>query len=384
MEEVTILPLIGFFVIFAWVIHSLTTTVTIRFSEIDIFLWLFIVAMCMAVVLNHGEKEDYIFWGISIELALFFTIITSTVKEKQQLIILSACFALSMSLVASLMILERMQIINLGFEASETQNILREGSTSGGINRTSFYLGIGTLLSVGLLDELKDPLYRLLIIFCIVLMSIANILTFSVSGMAALIIGFSIIFLRLKSLKQKIIHSIIIVLLAISLLYINERFLIKLTQVEEQEFIYWGSTRGATWISTIEVISKKPLFGVGPAQLPYEIVDYYNELSGLTHETKGAHNLFLSIAGESGLIGLFFFLFFLKSIVVSLWRYYKQSNYFTSYIIFSALAATLFFSMVFDAQRDKLFWLLFAMATAAMNVQSDLPSIQNSKHVNAA
>jgi putative inorganic carbon (HCO3(-)) transporter len=127
--------------------------------------------------------------------------------------------------------------------------------------------------------------------------------------------------------------------------------------------------------AALYVFLDHPVLGVGPGLFPYYYQDY-SELVGLRlqNEDRQAHNLYLSIAAETGLLGAGCFLYILFLTVRNLNRSRKRwlteqpelANMATAYMlsIVTYLTTGLFLHFAFI----RYFWLIMALAGAVIYI----------------
>ena len=123
------------------------------------------------------------------------------------------------------------------------------------------------------------------------------------------------------------------------------------------------------------VFLDNPLLGVGPGNFPLVAVDYANEL-GLRHlsDPFRAHNLYLEIAAEMGIVGLAAFLCLVGYLLKRLWQVRNQSRIARPEA--AAIATALLFSLMaylltgffLHLSFERYFWLLIALSGAALAV----------------
>lgn len=178
----------------------------------------------------------------------------------------------------------------------------------------SFFLGLTIPLAVGLL--VISTKNRLLKIFIIGILLFADALTFSRGGYLGIAVGviFLLIIFWNKVGKKYKIFALGVILITSSLIFIpsvvNQRF-ISIFNFNE------GSNKGRieTWKQALRVIEKNPYIGVGVGNYPLEIkatADY--------REPIYAHNTYLDIAAETGILNAFFWLGFLLLTINGLYR----------------------------------------------------------------
>jgi O-antigen ligase len=127
--------------------------------------------------------------------------------------------------------------------------------------------------------------------------------------------------------------------------------------------------------AALYVFLDHPVLGVGPGLFPYYYQDY-SELVGLRllNEDRQAHNLYLSIAAETGLLGITCFLYIVYATLRNLARARKRwmaeqpeiANMATAYMlsIVTYLTTGLFLHFAFI----RYFWLIMALAAAVIYI----------------
>jgi O-antigen ligase len=377
--ERTVVPFFAMLIVFLWG-SSFFAARKVGFPRRDVYLGLFIISFLISLCFNPAtHPEDWIALGTNVELAGIF-VVTRTMFTNQRRI----HFALGMLLVglcflATMTILDSVQLISLEGGTFQTkveqvgmESFTRYGSLAGGVNRSSFYFGSAILLASGLLLGARSPVIKILLGGVVFLSALANSLTFSVSGLLALVAGFLILFSN-RIFKEKFLSKRnAVVFLGLLVMIIsaahNPRLQEKYEQIRYMSVVYWGSTRGAAFLGALQSISQHPLLGVGPSQFAYEIADSGYDPFYQPEKIMAAHNTFLSVAGDSGLIGLLFFILFYLNVAVPSWRYYRIHRSHLSLILLSCLGAEILRALSMDLQRDKLFWVILGLNAAALNL----------------
>ena len=107
---------------------------------------------------------------------------------------------------------------------------------------------------------------------------------------------------------------------------------------------------------TYSVIQECPLIGIGIGNFVWEMKDALDLLSDWIHQP--VHNVYLLIASETGLLGLFVFLMFLYQLL----RKFKEINYLLLFIVFCILFISLFDHFFWTLQQGQLmFWLIIGL-----------------------
>ncbi len=107
---------------------------------------------------------------------------------------------------------------------------------------------------------------------------------------------------------------------------------------------------------TYSIIQECPLVGIGIGNFVWEMKDALDLLSDWIHQP--VHNVYLLIASETGLLGLFVFLMFLYQLL----RKFKEINYLLLFIVFCILFISLFDHFFWTLQQGQLmFWLTIGL-----------------------
>jgi O-antigen ligase len=234
------------------------------------------------------------------------------------------------------------------------KTILRATATFPDPHMLSFYLGLLIPLSLGLALKVKKLAYFLFF----VALFICDILTFSRGGYLGLMAGFATVFFIFWgrfSLKYKA-GSLLIAILALSVLFFPGPVSDRLNSSFD---LKEGSNTGRLemWKKASAVSLKNPILGVGLGNYPLEV-----KASAGYREPIYAHNTFLDIASETGIINaIFWFLILAVSIITFLKKSKSESLFLwiaVSVIIFSV--HSLFETAIFSPTVLALFVLIIS------------------------
>jgi O-antigen ligase len=95
-----------------------------------------------------------------------------------------------------------------------------------------------------------------------------------------------------------------------------------------------NSERFSRWDNGYEVFREHPLLGVGPGAMPD--VPLEKRVNPAPNEYRHAHNVFLTVMAEMGLVGLVAFLYFVTRPIKILWPYRKSPDKLTFFWTWSA------------------------------------------------
>ncbi|CAN5162138.1 hypothetical protein BH20ACT9_BH20ACT9_03750 [soil metagenome] len=120
------------------------------------------------------------------------------------------------------------------------------------------------------------------------------------------------------------------------------------------------SSRKQLWTASVDVFEESPWVGVGAGATRVAIQEDIGQ-------RKGAHNTFLSIAGDLGIVGLALFGLILLSVYGRALTLDKPERYF---VVVLLLTLTMFF-LPSHRESDKTTWLTFAFAAGQVPVAAD-------------
>src|SRR3989338_3440839 len=224
----------------------------------------------------------------------------------------------------------------------------------------AFFLGMSFPLALAFALE-RDSQKRGIWISAASLIFVADLLTFSRGGYVGLIFGMSAFFLPLslqslwwKKHFFKISALCIIVLIGIFMSPIGARLFSSFSQDDNSNV-----ERLRLWQEASVFISERPWLGTGLGNYPLLV-----KPSALYREPIYAHNLFLDIALETGLIGLFLFVSFFFLGISAAWKKWRKGRDIFSLALFSALilfsAHAFFETPLFSVHVLPIFLLLMA------------------------
>lgn len=228
---------------------------------------------------------------------------------------------------------------------------------------------------------------RVLAGVCTALIAVGAALAFSRGAAVGFVLMLMImVFMRYIKIYQVLIIAVGLYLLLLALPQYSQRLVslegfVSMFSDDASASDAVGSSDGATLSRLTEmgaaglVFLDHPLIGVGPGTFP-NYYQPYSELVGLRtqNEERQAHNLYLSIAAETGIAGLACFLMVLYITLVNLARARKRwqqadpelSNMATAYMlsIVTYLTTGLFLHFAFI----RYFWLIVALAAAVLHI----------------
>lgn len=212
-------------------------------------------------------------------------------------------------------------------------------------NAMGIYLAVLTPLLFGLAFFYLKGWKKYLIALVTALGAVGILMTFS----AGAVIGFfsSILFMAVVR-KNKLILGLLLVVLLIAPFVIPRNLKDWAKKVDYNPVVFiCGQERITLYATAINMIKQHPVIGVGVNTFSrnygkYKLAEM--EKYAPTQDRMYAHNNFLHMGGEVGLLGLGIFLWFLVMLFRSGWQVYKKSeSYFLKITALSLLACVIAF-----------------------------------------
>jgi putative inorganic carbon (hco3(-)) transporter len=141
-----------------------------------------------------------------------------------------------------------------------------------------------------------------------------------------------------------------------------------------------GAIRGRTtsMLTALHVFRDHPILGVGPGQFRFYYAEYSDNPEVKFRDNRGqvrrAHNLYLEIAAETGVIGLTVFMGIILVLMRGLWRMRRRFQYRDPGLadlataFWLSLFAYLGTGMFAHLSFQRYFWFLLAVASAALHL----------------
>jgi O-antigen ligase len=229
-------------------------------------------------------------------------------------------------------------------------------------------------------------LLRLLAGWAVAVTVLSILFTFSRGGFLALLIVLGLLFLRYRPRPLTLIVTgcLLVLLLVLAPANYQERMwtmVEELPRLGESNMVTEGSFRGRLSEVTVaaQIFADHPFIGVGYDNFDVYYLDY-SQYVGLDtrREERQAHNLFMEVAAETGLLGLLTFLLLLTGLVYSVRRarqLFNQMGARRAIYLVDALAISMMGylagSLFLHAAFPRYFWLLAAIVLALPQVAAN-------------
>ncbi len=315
------------------------------------------------------------------KVLLLYFVVANQIRDRRDLrlvvgiLIASVCFESAIA-VAQMLTGKSLALGFLGemqIRSRDTEKLMRAGGTLGHPNRLAMYLELLLPLCLGFFWAETNKRSRTLVIGILGLGMAALIMTGSRGAWVGVILSLVLFFYMLHRNRQVNIRSVIgpalLALLILGALTIGFSDYIERRIAGED----YGSaiSRIPMFQIALSVIEAHPLGGVGINNYTIKMRDYNDTILGRRFKTfsRPVHNMYLLIAGETGMIGLTAFLWLLFGLTSSILAAVKAGDLQISILatsLFAGLVAFLIHGLV-----DKhppggypLFYCLMAIAAA--------------------
>ncbi len=240
-------------------------------------------------------------------------------------------------------------------------------------NGLAGYINLVVPFCIGFALRGSDPTLRMLSRWCLVLASVALLLTQSRGGLLAyvamLLVSAYFFAPSRKSGMRRVAIVLIVCLLAAA---VAGLFFHRLTEIDD----YTTVSRLAIWSGALTVFARSPVLGAGFGNLRTLL----GGLLGLPEGWTGdAHNLYLELLAETGIVGFIAFVFLIAAALRAALRRYRNSQdefgRTIGFAVFAAMIGVLVHGTVdylfhTTPQVAALFFLVFGIFRAQMSGQA--------------
>ena len=333
---------------------------------ISIWVFFLIWSLLIGLFIALDKYRFLTYWKNYLAGFFIFSLIYYSIEDKIQLksvIISLIIWGLLLSLIELKVMLElggfTVGLVGLFFK----KNLLTLGW--GRSNYLAAFFVIIIPLSIGYMLYTKSKKLKIFIIFTLIFMSFAIILTLSRGGILALILALVILFARV--LKARTFIPFLIVLLIITLIILlNPLTYVLFNRISSIETSNSYFSRLNFYVDVWNTFLKHPITGVGFGNL-----GYYAMFVLPASDSPSAHNIVLGALGEVGIIGsILYFLVFgllLKNVYFGFRAEKDESLKILRWSFFAALLGGVLHALVeptFEGlQFEIIFWSLAGIST---------------------
>ncbi len=255
--------------------------------------------------------------------------------------------------------------IHQGVVGQSIKESIRSGGLAGGANGAARYFVTSLVLMYYLWTTTRNRLLHSGLVIGMAVVVYGAVVTVSRTGLLLLILAMGL--LSIQHLKQRRWQAIVVLVAVTSVIWIFADNILLILGSILPAVRHGTDTVGiryALWHAGLRMWLAHPLRGIGIGQFFAQLPFYGADLLAPRYLHDGAHNMYLQVLAETGLIGLVFFIAMLVASGRSLRRFSHLSN-----AVISPLMQT--WSLVFilllvggitkHDQYNKLLWLLIGL-----------------------
>jgi O-antigen ligase len=366
--------LIGVLLVLSWL--GLVTTgdpeLRRRVFSHPAFLWVLVAFVgWVAISATWAEESAPVVEAVIryVPNAMLFLIVYTAVRTRQQALVLVGAFVVGALVSAAYGL-----VVPVDPEVSE-----RLSGGAGNANETAAALVAGGVLAAALAFTLRDqPLLRLAALATAPFLAYGLFLTLSRGGLVAL--GAVLVAGIVMAGRWRLVAVLLAVVAALGAVVYFSSYAPE-TARERVTTLEGGTGRADVWTVGWRMVEDEPLQGIGAGNFPISSVHYLLEPGALPRSDfivdtpKVAHNMYLEVLAELGVVGLALFLAILGfslTCAVQAIRAFKRSGDVQMEILSRALFVALIGLLAADffgsRQFSKQLWLLLSFAPALLAI----------------
>lgn len=251
--------------------------------------------------------------------------------------------------------------------------ILRGDGFTGGANSAARYFTIAFVFLVYLRNKTeKGPFLSGALLSSLAVLVVGVVYSVSRTGFLLLVAAIGMLLIqRSFTGRQQQLAFLATLAITITVIFFIPDLIFTLLRFDKMfQAVQLGTDtvglRYTLWDAGWQMWSDHPLAGVGIGQFPSHL-PFYGKLLKLKLQHLGAHNMYIQVLAETGIIGLILFAGLLSSALKSLWQAARLSN-----PVASSLAWTWFIVLVLlllggitkNDHFDKLLWLVLGIGVS--------------------
>jgi O-antigen ligase len=364
----SVLPLIGAitFASYLWYKRGTTEKSLFKFNALHTFSLLFIIWMYVSnpMAAWSGVDRNWVFTFVQLWVLMYMAGDLLDEPRKHHLV---------MGLFAAVSVISAYFAVTQGYITDDILQSARVGGFAAGSNDAARYFVVAMVFVTYLRSQVKHPFIRFLMLGAVIITYLGVFYTASRTGMVLLFFAQMLLFYFQHEGKQRIQYLVIfglafalIVLLADPILGILSNILPAITEGTDTMGLRYNLWE-AGWYMWLD----HPVRGVGIGTFAYRSWTYMSRIPGVTPRGTVAHNIYVTILSETGVIG---FTLFMSALVVSIKNYLKAGHHLKSkqmdernvwLIVFLVM---LLGGMTKTDQVDKLLWMVMGISVYYANL----------------
>lgn len=342
----------------------------------------FLAALVLSTVLNWGGPAGLTGFFTYLQLLLFTVLVVNSGNTRKRLNNLGLIFIVTSTLMALMILLDQASLLPAGLVNSVKSGVIVNGSfdsfeRSGGIFGDPNFASLQLLAGLPFILEFwsaGNRRQKVGLALAGVLILAGMRYTYSMGGLIGLatILLLKTFFIGKRNLFVMTVRTALLGFvgwwLAFQVLpeYYLQRVGVNLDMFRQfintnnaRLFLQLGTTRGDTWTAAFNTFLQSPIWGHGPGN-----AIFLNPMNSSLHpyiRSLGAHNFFLSIANDVGIIGFLFFIALLTLALRASWPT-PGEKFPVRNAVFIALVASIVQGFALDIQTQKLLWILIGIS----------------------
>ncbi len=345
-----------------------------NFDGLGVIISLMLVVYLFASITSFAPFKSIQIWAVYFAFMIFYFVIVNTIKSKEQLFNLLTVFSLSGLAVCIYGILQYIfgwNVTQAWMDEEMFEDIkMRIYSTLENPNVLGEYILLVLPISISLMWTKKNILPKLFYALISLIMAVALILTFS-RGCWIGIMASAAIFITFVAGK---LWGLALLALPFVPMIMPESIINRFMSIGDMKDSS-TSYRVYIWMGTLLMLKDFWLTGVGLGTEAFTQVYPFYSYSSIV--APHAHNMFLQIMVESGIIGIVMFLFLIFMFVKKLidgYQYVKKDSELSVLIVgiaaavFGFLVQGLFDNCFYNYRVFMIFWAVIAIGIAAVYV----------------
>ncbi|MBN1564070.1 MAG: O-antigen ligase family protein [Anaerolineae bacterium] len=206
----------------------------------------------------------------------------------------------------------------------------RASGTAGGSNAAARYLTVGFVFLYYMYTKAPNFLVRLILLLAIGVVVLGLASTASRTGFLLLLVAVALFILTSSkgSQSSRFGLGILLLITASAFLFLPDTWIEHLSTISSsiEDNTDTVKLRSELWRSALNMWADNPVAGVGIGQFKVELESYAVIELKEQYYALGAHNMYLQILAETGMVGLFFFVSILLSALLALFRASRSAN----------------------------------------------------------
>ena len=272
-----------------------------------------------------------------------------------------------MAIFAVIAVFSAYTAITQGHIGEDIDSSTRAVGFTAGANDAARYFVVAMIFTTYLRTQVTQPLHRFLLFIAIIITYLGVFFTTSRTGMVLLLLAQLLLFYFQHEGKQRLqlmiifgVAFILLITLANPILSIISGILPSITQGTDTVGLRYDLWR-AGWMMWLD----HPFTGVGIGQFVHNSSRYMSQLPGVMPRELVAHNIYIQILAETGIIGL---ILFISIVAIAMSNFIKarriqqpeQLNLRNTWLI--VLIVMLIGGLTKTDQADKLLWMVLGLS----------------------